>query len=90
MENSIVTDSNNVEVCSVCGVKILGGRTVQFSSGPTGDRARLYARVCQFIKDERKANCINQDSDVIGQITTRDAYGDGKDIQFPDFNQPLT
>ena len=85
-----MTNTNDTEVCSICGVKIIGGNTVQFSSGPTGDRARLYARVCQFIKDERKANCINQDSGEIGEITARDAYGDGKDLQFPDFNQPPT
>lgn len=83
-----MTNTNEPQVCSICSVKIFGDNTVQFSSGPTGDRARLYARVCQFIKDERKVNCINQDSDAIGEITVRDAYGDGKDLQFPNFDQP--
>ena len=50
----------NPQTCPVCGVKILvgvvGGDRVLFSAGPPGTRARLYARVCQYVQ---KAGCIN-------------------------------
>ncbi len=82
-----MADSSATEVCPICGVEIIGGRVVKFSSGPPGNRARLYARVCRFIQDERKTQCINQDSALIGEVTTRDSYGDGEDIQFPDFGK---
>jgi hypothetical protein len=34
----------------------VGGDRVLFSAGPPGTRARLYARVCQYVQ---KAGCIN-------------------------------
>ncbi|NJL87546.1 MAG: hypothetical protein HC886_18695 [Leptolyngbyaceae cyanobacterium SM1_1_3] len=50
------------KICPVCGVKILagviGGDRVLFSAGPPGDRAKLWARVCQY---NQKPGCINSD-----------------------------
>ena len=52
------------ETCPVCGVKIMvgivGGDRVQFSAGPPGTRAKLYARVCRYANNPR---CINQQTD---------------------------
>lgn len=66
--------SNNdlsVEICPVCGVKIIDGGNVAFSAGPPGTRARLFARVCQFAKNPA---CINQDEAAIGNLTSNDYY----------------
>jgi hypothetical protein len=50
------------QTCPVCGVKIMvgvvGGDRVLFAAGPPGTRARLWARVCQYVD---KAGCINAD-----------------------------
>ncbi len=62
------------QVCPVCQVKIMkapGGDKVLFSSGPPGTRAKLAARVCQFVT---KAGCINRDPTQIGEITADDYY----------------
>lgn len=52
----------NTQTCPVCGVKIMvgvvGGDRVMFSAGPPGTRARLWARVCQYVD---KPGCINPD-----------------------------
>ena len=52
----------DTQTCPVCGVKIMvgvvGGDRVLFSSGPAGTRARLWARVCQYVD---KPGCINAD-----------------------------
>jgi len=48
------------QICPVCGVKIMtgvvGGDRVIFAAGPPGTRARLWARVCQYVS---KPGCIN-------------------------------
>ena len=59
------------QVCPVCGVTIEEGSKVIFSSGPSGTRARLWARVCNFAKNE---SCINQDETAIGNISSKDYY----------------
>ncbi len=54
-------DGTNPQTCPVCGVKILvgvvGGDRVIFSAGPSGNRARLYDRVCRYVT---KPGCINK------------------------------
>lgn len=60
-----------IEVCPVCGVKIEGGDKVIFSTGSPGTRARLWARVCNYVQ---KKDCINQDTDAIGTISGNDYY----------------
>ncbi len=61
----------NIEVCPVCGVKIENGDKVIFSAGKPGTRSRLWARVCNYVQ---KPDCINQNQDSIGIVTTNDYY----------------
>ncbi|MBJ7898556.1 MAG: hypothetical protein GC158_01255 [Cyanobacteria bacterium RI_101] len=60
-----------IEVCPVCGVTIENGAKVVFSAGPAGNRARLWARVCNFAKNP---DCINQDEASIGPVQSQDYY----------------
>lgn len=71
---------DNIEVCPVCGVKILkvpglGKDKVMFSIGPSGTRAILWARVCQYTQ---KPGCINRDRDAIGD-TKPGGYHESED-----------
>ncbi|MFM7437967.1 MAG: hypothetical protein ACKO2V_16055 [Snowella sp.] len=59
------------EVCPVCGVTIENGAKVVFSVGPSGTRAKLWARVCNFAKNP---DCINQDEESIGAVKNNDYY----------------
>lgn len=64
----------NPQICPVCGVKIekmIGGDRVVFAHGPAGTRAKLWARVCNFVKNSQ---CINQDEKAIGLVTANDHY----------------
>ncbi|MGF1497543.1 MAG: hypothetical protein ACFB8W_12065 [Elainellaceae cyanobacterium] len=50
---------NGMQVCPVCGVKIIpmiGGDRVLFAAGPPGTRSTLWVKVCQYAK---KPGCIN-------------------------------
>jgi hypothetical protein len=60
-----------VQVCPVCGVTIENGARVIFSAGPAGNRARLWARVCNYAQNPE---CINQDEAAIATIQTQDYY----------------
>jgi len=65
--------------CSLCQVEIQGmaggSELVNFSQGAPGTRAKLWARVCQYLRsDEQKAQCINQDPSVRGEQQPGDAY----------------
>lgn len=71
------TDSTDLQVCPVCSVSITVDNQVRFSSGQPGTRARLYARVCQYTQNPA---CINQDPDLIGELTKSDRYEPGQDI----------
>jgi hypothetical protein len=51
--------------------KIIGGDRVLFSHGPVGTRAKLWARVCNFVKNKQ---CINQDEKAIGVVSATDHY----------------
>ena len=72
--NNLQNTSNNNNQCPVCGV-VIEEDLVKFSFGKPGTKARLYARVCQFIqKDEtKKAACINTFDDVEA-LTPNDHY----------------
>ncbi|MGF1590094.1 MAG: hypothetical protein ACFCU7_12770 [Pleurocapsa sp.] len=65
--------SENIEICPVCQVKIKNDREVIFSAGKPGDRTKLWARVCQYVADQKKG-CINQDLDKISSIKPTDNY----------------
>lgn len=58
---------SNIEVCPVCGVKIVAGNRVLFSAGPPGDRAKLWSRVCKYVKDKKKG-CINEAAEFGAQV----------------------
>ena len=76
-------DSNNpqnLQNCPVCGVSITEDGQVNFSHGSSGNRARLYARVCQYTQ---KPGCINQESQLIGEITQVDGFESGEDLPIP-------
>ncbi len=67
--------------CTVCGVEIQGmvggGDLVHFSQGGPGSRAKLWARVCQYLKgDAQRAQCLNQDANLRGSVTPSDYYAE--------------
>jgi hypothetical protein len=67
--------------CSLCQVEIQGmvggGDLVHFSQGGPGSRAKLWARVCQFLKsDEQRAQCLNQDANLRGSVAPSDYYAE--------------
>jgi hypothetical protein len=54
-----------------------GSDLVHFSQGGPGTRAKLWARVCQYLKsDEQKARCLNQDSSLRGAVVPTDYYAE--------------
>ncbi len=59
------------ETCPICGIQIENGEKVIFSAGPVGTRARLWARVCNYVK---KDDCINRDPNQVGEVTYNDYY----------------
>ncbi len=68
-------------LCSLCKVEIQGlaGGTelVHFSQGAPGTRAKLWARVCQYLRsDEQKAQCINLDPSLRGTVVQTDYYAE--------------
>lgn len=66
-----ISNSPHTEVCPVCGVVIENKAKVIFSAGPPGTRARLWARVCNFVQS---SGCINQNEEAIGPISCQDYY----------------
>ena len=73
-------NSKNLQICPVCGVSITPDGKVNFAGGSPGTRARLYARVCQYAQ---KPECINQESQLIGEITRQDGFESGQDLPMP-------
>ena len=67
--------------CSLCQVEIQGMAggvdRVHFSQGEPGTRAKLWARVCQYLRsDEQKAQCINLDPSLRGTVVQSDYYAE--------------
>ncbi|MCP9771146.1 hypothetical protein KBY66_00660 [Synechococcus sp. Tobar12-5m-g] len=64
--------------CDLCQVEIrgmAGGQDqVIFSQGGPGTRAKLWARVCQFVREPQR--CLNQDATLRGQGLPEDFYGE--------------
>ena len=65
--------------CALCQVEIqglVGGvDQVHFSQGAPSTRSKLWARVCQYLRtDEQKAQCLNQDPALRGELKPGDAY----------------
>ncbi len=52
-----------------------GNDLVHFSQGAPGTRAKLWARVCQFLNsDDKRARCLNQDVSQRGTVVQSDYY----------------
>ena len=67
--------------CSLCQVEIEGGVAgqdrVYFSIGAPGSRAKLWARVCQYLRSpEQCGQCLNQDAALRGQVSGSDYYAE--------------
>lgn len=67
--------------CSLCQVEILGmvggNDRVLFSLGAPASRAKLWARVCQFLKtSEQCGKCLNQDPALRGEVVDSDFYAE--------------
>lgn len=60
-----------IETCPVCGVKIEDNAKVIFSYGSSGTKSRLWARVCQFAKND---DCINDFNEMADKIESSDYY----------------
>ena len=71
------TNPSSRKICPVCNVSITADDQVNFSNGRPGTRARLYARVCQYAQ---KPGCINQSSELIGELTREDSFETGEDL----------
>ncbi|MDJ0569771.1 MAG: hypothetical protein QNJ53_12065 [Pleurocapsa sp. MO_192.B19] len=81
-------DSNNPQNhqnCPVCGVSIAEDGQVNFSHGSSGTRARLYARVCQYTQ---KPGCINQESQLRGELNPEDGFESGENLPIPFLSTP--
>jgi hypothetical protein len=67
--------------CSLCQVEIqgmVGGNDlVHFSMGAPGSRAKLWARVCQYLRSpEQCRQCLNQDAQLRGSVSANDYYAE--------------
>ena len=51
-----------------------GNDQVLFSQGAPGTRTKLWARVCQYVKEPQR--CINQDAGLRGEAGVDDFYGE--------------
>jgi hypothetical protein len=73
--------------CNLCTVEIQGmaggGDLVYFSQGAPGTRAKLWARVCQYLRTpEQCAQCINQDLSLRGEVSGSDYYAEAPIFDF--------
>ncbi|MFO7628876.1 MAG: hypothetical protein R6W06_05045 [Prochlorococcaceae cyanobacterium] len=67
--------------CSLCQVEIqgmAGGKDlVHFAMGAPGTRAKLWARVCQYLRTpEQCGQCLNQDPSQRGEVVNSDYYAE--------------
>ncbi len=68
--------------CALCQVEIqgmVGGKDqVIFSQGAPGTRAKLWARVCQYVREPQR--CLNQDQALRGEVGADDFYGEAPSL----------
>jgi hypothetical protein len=77
--------------CNLCQVEIEAGAggadLVHFSMGAPGSRAKLWARVCQYLRSpEQCGACLNQDPQQRGEVVASDYYAEAPVI---DLGNPL-
>jgi hypothetical protein len=54
-----------------------GADLVHFSMGAPGTRAKLWARVCQYLRSpEQCGRCLNQEASLRGNVTSNDYYAE--------------
>ncbi|MFN9643702.1 MAG: hypothetical protein ACK6BG_00950 [Cyanobacteriota bacterium] len=73
--------------CNLCTVEIQGmaggADLVHFSQGAPGTRAKLWARVCQYLRTpEQCSRCINQDPSLRGEVSGSDYYAEAPSFDF--------
>lgn len=70
-----------------------GGKDlVLFSQGAPGTRAKLWARVCQYLRTPQQcAQCLNQDPALRGEVSSSDYYAEAPlvDLSRPPGLDPL-
>lgn len=74
--------------CTLCTVEIQGGAggndLVHFSQGAPGSRAKLWARVCQYLRTpEQCSQCLNQDLTLRGEVSDNDYYAEAPVLELP-------
>jgi hypothetical protein len=74
--------------CTLCKVEIQGmaggNDLVHFSQGAPGTRAKLWARVCQFLRTpEQCGQCLNQDLSQRGEVGANDYYAEAPVLEVP-------
>ena len=79
--------------CSLCQVEIQGmaggNDLVFFSHGGPGTRAKLWARVCQYLRsDEQTRQCLNQDANLRGTVQASDYFIEAPAIELPPLGTP--
>ena len=79
--------------CSLCQVELQGmpggADLVHFSQGAPGTRAKLWARVCQYLRsDDQKRQCLNQDASLRGELQRSDYYAEAPVIDLSTFGAP--
>lgn len=58
-----------------------GNDLVHFSMGAPGSRAKLWARVCQYLRSpEQTGQCLNQDPSLRGEVRTTDYYAEAPQL----------
>jgi hypothetical protein len=79
--------------CSLCQVEIQGmaggNDLVHFSMGAPGSRAKLWARVCQYLRSpEQCSQCLNQDPALRGTVTANDYYAEAPVLDLGSLGAP--
>jgi len=74
--------------CPLCTVELqgmAGGQDlVLFSQGAPGSRAKLWARVCQYLRTpEQCGQCLNQDLSQRGEVSANDYYAEAPVFELP-------
>ena len=71
--------------CSLCQVEIEGQEggadLVHFSRGGPATRSKLWARVCQYLReDDQKRQCLNQDENLRGTVQSSDYFAEAPSV----------
>jgi hypothetical protein len=88
--------SGSRQRCALCLVEIEavspGHDVVHFSMGAPGTRAKLWARVCQYLRSpEQCAQCLNQNVSLQGTVSSNDYYAEAPvlELGLPPQGNPL-